>query len=156
MLTQNLIHIDQPLILTRPHLDFQLPEFLRYNMPIAPIVLPKERKSRAYSAGEEEGKGKWTKIEQKAYILFLEENKQEMGSKSSRKSQKVFLKMSLLVKTRSPDQCRSHHQKVLKYHGKIDEIIKFYTQNLNKFQVDEKWMGFDKSFTKRTRESDSN
>jgi len=43
-----------------------------------------------------------------------------MSSRVARKSQKVFLKMSLVVKTRTADQCRSHHQKFLKYHGDID------------------------------------
>jgi hypothetical protein len=31
--------------------------------------------------------------------------------------------MSFLVETRSADQCRSHHQKMLKYHGSISDII---------------------------------
>ena len=31
--------------------------------------------------------------------------------------------MSNAVKTRSADQCRSHHQKMMKYHRCISEII---------------------------------
>lgn len=43
-----------------------------------------------------------------------------------RKANKVFLKMSKLVKTRTPDQCRSHHQKILKYHHSLQHIILTY------------------------------
>jgi len=30
--------------------------------------------------------------------------------------------ISVFVKTRNPDQCRSHHQKMMKYHGSISGI----------------------------------
>jgi len=63
-----------------------------------------------------EGKGKWTVSEQKCYIKFIQANMEEMRCRIKRKSEKVFLQMSKLVKTRSADQCRSHHQKILKYH----------------------------------------
>lgn len=36
--------------------------------------------------------------------------------------------MSNFVKTRDPDQCRSHHQKMLLYLHSIPEIIKYYRQ----------------------------
>lgn len=73
-----------------------------------------------------EGKGKWTPSEQRLYIQFLKEHMEDMGNKVARKSNKVFLKMSKLVKTRSADQCRSHHQKILKYHYSLELIIKHY------------------------------
>jgi hypothetical protein len=38
--------------------------------------------------------------------------------------------MSLFVKTRTPDQCRSHHQKVQKLHKSIDDIIVFYDRKV--------------------------
>jgi hypothetical protein len=31
--------------------------------------------------------------------------------------------MSKLITSRNPDQCRSHHQKMIKYHNSIPEII---------------------------------
>ena len=31
--------------------------------------------------------------------------------------------ISLYIKSRSPDQCRSHHQKMVKYHSNIQGII---------------------------------
>lgn len=38
--------------------------------------------------------------------------------------------MSQFVKTRTPDQCRSHHQKVQKLHKTIDDIITFYDRKV--------------------------
>ena len=39
--------------------------------------------------------------------------------------------MAGFVKTRTSDQCRSHHQKVQKLHGSnIDSIVNFYTNKL--------------------------
>lgn len=31
--------------------------------------------------------------------------------------------MSLFVRTRSPDQCRTHHQKIFNRYGSIDKIL---------------------------------
>lgn len=42
-----------------------------------------------------------------------------METKLTRKSKKVFLNMSKVVKTRTADQCRSHHQKILIYHKSL-------------------------------------
>lgn len=38
--------------------------------------------------------------------------------------------MSQFIKTRTPDQCRSHHQKVQKLHHSIDDIIRFYDRKV--------------------------
>lgn len=75
-----------------------------------------------------QGKGKWTREEQRAYIQFIRENMAEMETKLMRKSRKVFLNMSKLVRTRTADQCRSHHQKILLYHKGLEEIVRFYEQ----------------------------
>jgi hypothetical protein len=50
-----------------------------------------------------------------------------MRKKSLRKSHKVFLKMSKIIKTRTADQCRSHHQKVIKYHKTLESILQSYS-----------------------------
>ena len=31
--------------------------------------------------------------------------------------------MSFLITTRNPEQCRTHHQKMIKYHGSIEAIL---------------------------------
>ena len=37
--------------------------------------------------------------------------------------------MANFIKTRDPDQCRSHHQKMLLYLCSIPEIISYYRQS---------------------------
>jgi hypothetical protein len=49
-----------------------------------------------------------------------------MSTRETRKINKVFQKMSKVILTRTADQCRSHHQKVVKYHDSIDSIINYF------------------------------
>ncbi len=42
-----------------------------------------------------------------------------------RRKNRVFYRISKLLRKRTPDQCRSHHQKLFNKHkGNIDEVIK--------------------------------
>lgn len=45
------------------------------------------------------------------------------ASKLERKHKKINILMSEHIKSRSPSQCRSHHQKMGKHHGDIEGII---------------------------------
>lgn len=36
--------------------------------------------------------------------------------------------MSKFLRTRIPEQCRSHHQKMMELHGNLDEIIRFFSE----------------------------
>ena len=55
---------------------------------------------------------------------FLLEKGQLFDSNSiQRKAIKINVQMSEAIKTRSPDQCRSHHQKMMKHHKDIPRII---------------------------------
>ncbi|CAD8104925.1 unnamed protein product [Paramecium primaurelia] len=49
--------------------------------------------------------GHWNETEHKTYLNFLQENNNHT------KGQRLFKKMSQVVGTRTPSQCRSHHQK---------------------------------------------
>lgn len=51
----------------------------------------------------------------------------EMG-RAQRKQIKINVLMSKLITSRNPDQCRSHHQKMMKYHHSIPEIIAHITE----------------------------
>ena len=53
----------------------------------------------------------------------MERNKAFLESKECRRSTKVFKVMACTVRTRGPDQCRSHHQKMQKKYDSIDNII---------------------------------
>ena len=70
--------------------------------------------------------GKWTNKQQRIYIKFIEEHREELLTKQARKASKIFKKMSHVVQTRTPDQCRSHHQKLSQYHHTVDNIINEY------------------------------
>jgi hypothetical protein len=66
----------------------------------------------------------WKLEENVAYMAFLNKNSHLFESNwHQRKSLKINVLMSKIIKTRSPAQCRSHHQKMMKYHQSIPNII---------------------------------
>lgn len=67
----------------------------------------------------------WTYEENQQYILFLEENKKSFDDEQTRRFSKIFLEMSLNMLNKSPEQCRTHHQKALRKYKSIDRIISF-------------------------------
>jgi hypothetical protein len=68
--------------------------------------------------------GKWTQEEQYSYVEFLCDHLDHFRSKVTRKTQKVFLQMSHTIQSRTSEQCRTHHQKMLKFHGCMEHIIR--------------------------------
>lgn len=46
-----------------------------------------------------------------------------MKTKESRRANKVFLKISKIIKTRTSVQVKTHHQKLVKRYETIDNII---------------------------------
>ena len=41
------------------------------------------------------------------------------------RKKRIYILMAMTVGSRKADQCRSHHQKMIKYHGSIDSIISY-------------------------------
>ncbi len=70
--------------------------------------------------------GIWTLAETRRYIEFLRGHVDEFRDKQSRRNQKIFVFMAKIIKTRSPIQCRSHHQKMINRHGTIWNVIDHY------------------------------
>lgn len=62
-----------------------------------------------------------------------------MKNRAARKTHKVFLQMSKQVGTRTADQCRSHHQKISKYHRSLEEIISYYEDALFPAPKEQLW-----------------
>lgn len=57
---------------------------------------------------------------------FLAQNAELFkGSRNNRKVIKINVQMSTFIGSRSPDQCWSHHQKMIKFHRDIPSIIKY-------------------------------
>lgn len=53
-----------------------------------------------------------------------------MKKSKLRKEKKIFIKMSKNVRTRVPEQCRSHHQKMMELHRTLEEIIRFFRKEV--------------------------
>jgi hypothetical protein len=52
------------------------------------------------------------------------ENTEDFLSEKTRRKKKVFYRLSKILKKRTPDQCRSHHQKLqLRYKDDLMAII---------------------------------
>lgn len=74
----------------------------------------------------------WTLAENGAYVEFLKDNDKVMKDESNRRSSKIFLEMSLFIRTKTPEQCRTHHQKVLGKYESIEKIMSLYLQDQEK------------------------
>jgi len=61
----------------------------------------------------------------------------ESDQNRARKLMKINVLISQQVKTRSPDQCRSHHQKMKKNHSDLLSIIR-YIEGQEKGVVEQK------------------
>ncbi|CAD8082590.1 unnamed protein product [Paramecium sonneborni] len=59
--------------------------------------------------------GHWSAVEHNTYVNFLSQYENIMNSSMMKKTSKIFKQMSELIGTRTPSQCRSHHQKFNPY-----------------------------------------
>ncbi|CAD8078437.1 unnamed protein product [Paramecium sonneborni] len=69
------------------------------------------KKTRRKNVRKTYNNGHWTQKEHRLYSQFIETNKEIMMKSDMKKQEKIFKQMSCVIKTRSPSQCRSHHQK---------------------------------------------
>lgn len=69
-------------------------------------------------------RGPWTLQENRTYLNFLENNLQSFRTEAHRREDRVFCRLSeALHRKRTPDQCRSHHQKLQFNRKSIEELI---------------------------------
>jgi actin-like ATPase involved in cell morphogenesis len=84
--------------------------------------------------------GNWAPEENLIYLKFLQGNKKDFVSEQERRKNKVFYRLSKILKKRTPDQCRSHHQKLqMKYEDDIEEIIQSIRRKLEKKSPEVLW-----------------
>lgn len=69
--------------------------------------------------------GSWTLLEESMFLSFIKENRDVFQGKELRRSHKIFRKMRGYIKTRSHEQCRSHHQKYEQRFQHCDELIEY-------------------------------
>ena len=62
------------------------------------------------------------------YILFLKQNTETLKNMLNGEKSLIYNHMAAFVRTRNSLQCRSHHQKMLKTHHSIQDIISYYTK----------------------------
>jgi hypothetical protein len=67
-----------------------------------------------------------------AYVIFIQNNLALFQCEKVRRSCKVFMLMAENILTRTSDQCRSHHQKMINYHGSVDKILEYYAEGVKK------------------------
>jgi hypothetical protein len=75
-------------------------------------------------------KGHWSKRENMLYVMFLNYFEAKFSKKQNRRLWKFFKLMSEFIETRSPNQCRSHHQKMEKNYSSVSSIIKTYKMTM--------------------------
>ena len=63
---------------------------------------------------------KWSWGEHKKYMRFLAKNKLKFLDSDKTKRHRIFNKMAIYLNTRTARQCRTHHQKMLFKHKKIE------------------------------------
>jgi hypothetical protein len=77
--------------------------------------------------------GGWSARENQVYLQFMVENAQDFLTEKSRRKTKVFFRLSKILRKRTPDQCRSHHQKLqLKYRDDLYAIISEVDRKIKK------------------------
>lgn len=80
--------------------------------------------------------GSWGLEENKIYLDFLRTYKRDFQNEVSRRKSTVFNRLSKALRKRTPDQCRSHHQKLQnRFKNNIDEIIEFVRGKIEKMGV---------------------
>ena len=90
----------------------------------------KRMRKRVQGMGDSEriSEGNWSMKENIFFAKFLSKNTRTILTKVVKKKQKIFLRMSEFVRTRTSDQCRSHFQKMMIKHGSLENIVDYYTK----------------------------
>ncbi|CAD8058873.1 unnamed protein product [Paramecium sonneborni] len=79
---------------------------------IGQVQQPVKRKNKKRAIlNPQQSTGHWSEQEHKTYLNFLNVHRSVMESSDQKKTSKIFKLMSETIGTRSPSQCRSHHQK---------------------------------------------
>ena len=81
------------------------------------------RHKRSYVKKNNERVKRWTKQETALYQNFVEIYKDIMRDSSSKRNSKIFLQMSKFIGSKTPSQCRSHHQKFYRVDVKDKDSI---------------------------------
>jgi len=92
-----------------------------------PFIIVKSEKPWVSSKIETRQPSKmyWTKNEDLLYIDFFERFPHFAESFAQRKANKIFIQMSKFIRSRTPNQIKSHHQKLLLKHGSLNNALAY-------------------------------
>jgi hypothetical protein len=77
--------------------------------------------------------GSWGAEENRIYLGFLESYKDDFEDEAARRRTTVFNRLSKALRKRTPDQCRSHHQKLQnRFKNNLDRIIEFVRSKIKR------------------------
>lgn len=80
--------------------------------------------------------GSWSLQENRIYLDFLSKYRRDFSSEEARRKSVVFNRLSKELHKRTPDQCRSHHQKLQnRFHNDIDRIIDFVQRKIKRKEI---------------------
>ena len=83
--------------------------------------------SKGVQAFSDRKYNKWSEEENLSYCFFLQANLNEFNPDRCRRTKNFFNRMSeFLEEERDNEQCRSHHQKMLKKYGTVEKIIRHF------------------------------
>jgi len=75
--------------------------------------------------------GSWSLDENRLYLKFMLDNRIDFETEKNRRRTKVFYRLSKVLRKRTPDQCRSHHQKLqIKYNDSLPRILEAVRQKI--------------------------
>jgi len=94
--------------------------FIRYKKRKQSVI------RKLYARKNNQHSGTWNLQETKLYVQFIKEHSYMFESVVERRKSRVFYEMSKYVLSRTPQQCRSHHQKKILEYGRLGEIVKRY------------------------------
>ena len=73
---------------------------------------------------------KWSDTENLTFIMFMDYYKCIFFNKARRKKSKVYTRLSEFMKSRTPRQCRSRYQKLMKTFSNFTKAKRFYVSGL--------------------------
>ena len=82
--------------------------------------------------------GSWTHDETRLYMNFLDHYRKKFGCEEKRRKCTIFNRLSEAINTRTPDQCRSHHQKMQLKYGSLESIVDSLRQRLEEEGLNDK------------------
>ena len=90
--------------------------------------------------------GHWSDKENIKYYAFLKKYRDKFEEKQSRRQWKVFKTLAQFIKTRNPNQCRSHHHKMRKGFPTISQTL--YSLRIKIPQIEKKANKYEDSLSK--------